>query len=354
MLAGWGGSSYIDDVIFRDVDDVRLDGSGDSLPRGAGWGDDTATDGDTAVTSIGRAKCDVRHRVYLPQIGRWTRRHPLGYVDGMSTYECGMSMPLGVVDPGGLCSSSTARGASAGGCAGGSQTHWIPNYPVIIPYPIVENGEQRDAACQRWAEQYCGSRAGAMVEACFNACVDAASDCCSQSLNNEVMCEVSGIAAMQDCYRNQLPEAKPRDDTVPGWGDPSNVVTRGIYRICGTNYLWDRSDGEMVCLTVASGVAGGTAAYALWYGATWTVSGCATARIGYHPMDRRPWFQEDGGNHWHGFSRGRGVWRETWRRPSIWPDHWITGPIRYPGPLLDLPDRTNCLSAAMKQLIVWC
>jgi RHS repeat-associated protein len=29
----------------------------------------------------------VRHRVYLPELGRWTRRDPLGYVDGMGLYE---------------------------------------------------------------------------------------------------------------------------------------------------------------------------------------------------------------------------------------------------------------------------
>ena len=44
-LEGRCGSLYIDSVIFRDVDDLRLDGSGDPLPRGAGWADDAATDG---------------------------------------------------------------------------------------------------------------------------------------------------------------------------------------------------------------------------------------------------------------------------------------------------------------------
>jgi RHS repeat-associated protein len=29
----------------------------------------------------------VRHRVYLPESGRWSRRDPLGYVDGMGLYE---------------------------------------------------------------------------------------------------------------------------------------------------------------------------------------------------------------------------------------------------------------------------
>jgi len=29
----------------------------------------------------------VRHRVYIPELGRWTKRDPLGYVDGLSLYE---------------------------------------------------------------------------------------------------------------------------------------------------------------------------------------------------------------------------------------------------------------------------
>jgi len=29
----------------------------------------------------------VRHRVYVPEIGRWTRRDPIGYVDGVGLYE---------------------------------------------------------------------------------------------------------------------------------------------------------------------------------------------------------------------------------------------------------------------------
>ena len=44
----------------------------------------------------------VRYRVYLPDIGRWTRRDPLGYVDGMALYESVRSCVLRYVDPMGL------------------------------------------------------------------------------------------------------------------------------------------------------------------------------------------------------------------------------------------------------------
>ncbi|MCW5777310.1 MAG: RHS repeat-associated core domain-containing protein, partial [Phycisphaeraceae bacterium] len=41
----------------------------------------------------------VRFRHYDPWLGRWTRRDPLGYVDGMSRYEYVGSNPTGFVDP---------------------------------------------------------------------------------------------------------------------------------------------------------------------------------------------------------------------------------------------------------------
>src|SRR5690606_23148077 len=44
----------------------------------------------------------VRHRVYDPELGRWTRRDPLGYVDGMSLYEYVQSRAALAKDPSGL------------------------------------------------------------------------------------------------------------------------------------------------------------------------------------------------------------------------------------------------------------
>jgi len=45
----------------------------------------------------------VRHRVLLTDLGRWSRRDPLGYVDGMGVYEYVGSRPIFSVDPSGLC-----------------------------------------------------------------------------------------------------------------------------------------------------------------------------------------------------------------------------------------------------------
>jgi RHS repeat-associated protein len=49
----------------------------------------------------------VRHRVLYPEIGRWTRRDPLGYVDGMGLHGYVRSMALLAVDSIGLASTSS-------------------------------------------------------------------------------------------------------------------------------------------------------------------------------------------------------------------------------------------------------
>jgi RHS repeat-associated protein len=44
----------------------------------------------------------VRHRWYLPPLGRWGQRDPAGYVDGMNLYEYVRSKPATLADPLGL------------------------------------------------------------------------------------------------------------------------------------------------------------------------------------------------------------------------------------------------------------
>jgi RHS repeat-associated protein len=48
----------------------------------------------------------VRYRVYLPEIGRWTRRDPLGYVDGPSQYQYVRARPVVETDAMGLMTAS--------------------------------------------------------------------------------------------------------------------------------------------------------------------------------------------------------------------------------------------------------
>ncbi len=54
---------------------------------------------DPTFKGAGRTIYHVRHRVYDADVGRWTRRDPLGYVDGMSLYEYVASRPVIGVDP---------------------------------------------------------------------------------------------------------------------------------------------------------------------------------------------------------------------------------------------------------------
>ena len=93
----------------------------------------------------------VRFRVYDADLGRWTRRDPLGYVDGMSLYSYVQAYPILMADPMGLlgvsgpptglpcasggCGVPSAPSSGGGGgmspdlCAGG--TYGIPQSPGI-------------------------------------------------------------------------------------------------------------------------------------------------------------------------------------------------------------------------------
>ncbi len=68
---------------------------------------------DPTFEGAGRHLYHVRHRVYDADIGRWTRRDPLGYVDGTSLYEYVRSRAITTIDPMGQASASCA--SSCGG-----------------------------------------------------------------------------------------------------------------------------------------------------------------------------------------------------------------------------------------------
>jgi RHS repeat-associated protein len=69
---------------------------------------------DPTLEGAGKWLYHVRHRVYDADVGRWLRRDPLGYVDGMSLYEYVEGLAVIATDPYGL---AAAIGSScAGSC----------------------------------------------------------------------------------------------------------------------------------------------------------------------------------------------------------------------------------------------
>ncbi|MGE3110101.1 MAG: RHS repeat-associated core domain-containing protein, partial [Phycisphaerales bacterium] len=73
---------------------------------------------DPTFNGAARQLYHVRHRVYDAEVGRWTRRDPLGYVDGMGLYEYVKGRPIAETDPEGLACTPERCNAST--------TEWMP------------------------------------------------------------------------------------------------------------------------------------------------------------------------------------------------------------------------------------
>ncbi|MCL4743771.1 MAG: hypothetical protein KJZ54_16360, partial [Phycisphaerales bacterium] len=165
----------------------------------------------------------VRYRVYDASLGRWTRRDPLGYVDGMSMYAFVGGRPIASTDPFGLA--TTPGGGDGAGCgasqecaSGGTPTV----YPPIdgtrrdswwpIPYPTREADYPTIADCitdtllrtsQGISNGACPGRLAVDVAACCNTYVPPAS---------------SKVAAFQKCKekaRNRAQRCNRRDPLPP-------------------------------------------------------------------------------------------------------------------------------------------
>ena len=73
-------------------------------------GGDVSTFGERNYTGAMAGLYHVRHRAYDPELGRWTRRDPIGYVDGMGLYQYVRGNPIVHGDASGSCAESL------GGC----------------------------------------------------------------------------------------------------------------------------------------------------------------------------------------------------------------------------------------------
>ena len=147
MLA-WTSSPYTvrgDFDLDGDVDNDDVNIVSSNFGKSVGWGKLSVGPNDTLTGFVGgfrKGYCGyehdgtnpkimhVRHRAYLADLGRWTRRDPLGYVDGGNLYEYCQSRPITDTDHLGLSTcvgdaiaaalTGTACFAGVGGCMSGN------------------------------------------------------------------------------------------------------------------------------------------------------------------------------------------------------------------------------------------
>jgi len=92
----------------------------------------------------------IRNRVFHPELGRWTRRDPLGYVDGANTFEYVASLPLLALDPGGTeiwinNKFNAFIGSTHVNRPGGFLGSWY--FPAVLPsyYEVIVGTDNRMA-----------------------------------------------------------------------------------------------------------------------------------------------------------------------------------------------------------------
>jgi RHS repeat-associated protein len=165
----------------------------------------------------------VRHRVYDADVGRWTRRDPLGYVDGVVLYEYAGSNPVALIDPLGLASMAGSCSSCQGGTGPGAQQPGgprrpAPSTPRVNPYPwrpfpapgFKPGSKARQTLCHRWALYIVYTRPGAYRNAgCTAYAYEAAYECCVNG-GSATQCTSAAFKAMGEC--NSWPTKKDRMD----------------------------------------------------------------------------------------------------------------------------------------------
>ncbi len=213
----------------------------------------------------------VRHRAYLPDLGRWTRRDPAGYVAGMSVYEYAYSDSIGKVDPMG-------KASEVGGCvrsgwkveAGSghhrpAQASARTNPHPWRPYPshsFPPRSRAREILCNRWAQHTVYSRSGAYADmGCAAHAYEAAYSCCVNG-GTERSCTDAAFRAMSEC--NSWPSRKDRRDCFDACVRSAISPTCQLAcRTCDAPFWWGAGlclarctigviPGTPACLTVTS------------------------------------------------------------------------------------------------------
>ena len=177
-----GGYDVRKDVeLDGDVDafDITSAGGAKTLGRGAlsdtGVANRKGYAGYELADELAGAKWHVRHRFLDSELGRWTRRDPLGYVDGISVYEYASSMGHMRFDPYGLASTPCAsEGPCGGGSGGGSGPIPPKQEPPTSPWPGMTTADCTKCAMQAMADP---KNAGLIAEIKLRGCPFGFSGC---------------------------------------------------------------------------------------------------------------------------------------------------------------------------------
>ncbi|MCW5754370.1 MAG: hypothetical protein KIT24_06680 [Phycisphaeraceae bacterium] len=221
-------------------------------------------------------KYHVRHRVLDPDTGRWTRRDPLGYVDGMGLYGSFRARPMSLNDTMGLCSSLNALGPRP---IIFSNPPVSPDITPVAPDPLSDDAIRRvpgaldsptflpscneDIRRRQWntpaqeawrkLANKCPSRAYRLTINCISCASNiAGGTTCgvyNPSLNSIVICtdavgnpSCSGnnrtlghelIHARQACDYGFPPRGIPPPEVIDDWNNPENKMCQEIEAYIG-------------------------------------------------------------------------------------------------------------------------
>jgi RHS repeat-associated protein len=204
----------------------------------------------------------VRHRVYSAEFGRWTRRDPLGYVDGVGLYEYVSSEAISERDYLGLFCSMTV------GCGGGHQNGTPPDDRPRTPRnprprPRWVEGCAANASSRQDCQMCCHYNSDGQNSPDSNACAANCdrlpdestpqtqpnmSQCLNKSQSNSDITTCS--TAYQECeclYGVNIRCMCQCMDTTSQWSNFVRACLQCMHRIPGVNWV----EAHRQCKTAA-------------------------------------------------------------------------------------------------------
>ncbi|MCC7388539.1 MAG: hypothetical protein IT431_07200 [Phycisphaerales bacterium] len=224
-LIAYGNDRTADSTLGRgELSYAYSHASGAARKGYAGYEIDPALTGSEGWESI----YHIRHRVLLSQLGRWTKRDPLGYVDGVNLHHYA-SMPLRATDPlglaigdiggGGGCVGDVVIAGAGSGCGDSDDgTHTDPGGRLNQDPCGVLWGHQN---CEGWANCWSATWFGIdrYNEHCVGVARRTAQLCCQDSRNwnykGPTYCKDQARQAYQQCKTPPPPDSCGSDGS--GW-----------------------------------------------------------------------------------------------------------------------------------------